>query len=145
MPLPDAREAYAGGRLTPQRATVAAAVSALGGAFTVDDLASAVHAIDPGLGTATVYRAVGAMLASGWIERVGEREGSSLFAHCGQHAHEHHHHVVCDMCGRTDVTGCPVPESEQPSTPNGFLVTRHEVTFYGLCPTCAGRLEREGA
>lgn len=125
--------AYGSGRVTPQRASIAACADRLPGAFTVDKLAACARGADASLGTATVYRAVAAMEASGWLERVGERGGSALFARCG--AGGHHHHVVCDGCGRVAVAECPVAVT--PGDAAGFVVTRHEVTLYGLCPTCA--------
>jgi Fur family ferric uptake transcriptional regulator len=109
------------------------------GAFSVDELAAAVNATDSVAGVATVYRAVSALLESGWLERVGVRDGSALVARC--HAGGgHHHHVVCDGCGRIEATPCPVhavPDAGASSESGGFVITRHEVTLYGLCPTCA--------
>jgi len=132
---------YGSGRVTPQRQLIADTASGMPGAFSIDELAGAVRARDAATGVATVYRAVTALLSSGWLERVGERSGSALLARC--HAGtSHHHHVVCDGCGRVEATTCPVvarPEaSDDPgSGARGFVITRHEVTLYGLCPECA--------
>lgn len=123
--------------MTPQRALIAEVAETLPGAFTVDDLAVAVRARDAAIGTATVYRSVSAMAESGWLERVGERESSALFARCGAGGH-HHHHVVCDNCGCVAATECPVDVGAAATArSDGFVVTRHEVTLYGLCPKCA--------
>jgi Fur family transcriptional regulator, ferric uptake regulator len=131
-----ARSAFGPLRLTAQRATIFAAAQGLGRAFTVDDLVLAARAQDASLGIATVYRAVGALVSSGWVERVGERDGSSLYALCA--ASGHHHHVVCTACGRTEHAECPLgAASELPSTASGFVVPGHEITLYGLCPACA--------
>ena len=128
----DTKGAYGTGRVTPQRRLVSETAASMRGAFSVDELACAVRATDASAGVATVYRAVSAMLASGWLERVGERDGSALFARCHAGAH-HHHHVVCDGCGRVEATECPVVVEPGGS---GFVITRHEVTLYGLCPQC---------
>lgn len=131
--------AYGTGRVTPQRTLIARLASARSGAFTVEALAEAVRSLDPAIGLATLYRAVAAMERCGFLERVGEREGSALYVRCrASGSGEHHHHVVCEGCGRVEVAGCPLPEFEAPSR-SGFLVTRHEVTLYGLCPDCANR------
>jgi Fe2+ or Zn2+ uptake regulation protein len=108
------------------------------GAFTVEELAAAVHALDAkASATATVYRAVSAMEAAGHLERVGVRHGCALYASCADSGH--HHHVVCDGCGRTAAAPCPLG-----GTPaaDGFVVTRHEVTLYGLCRECAEKSGR---
>ena len=127
--------AFGDGRVTPQRELIVRCTESMPGAFAVDDLAAAVRAVDPTLGAATVYRAVSAMADSGWLERVGERGGSSLFARCS--AGGHHHHVVCDGCGKIAVAACPVAVVNSDDTADGFVITRHEFTLYGLCPTCA--------
>lgn len=105
------------------------------GAFTVDALAAVVSERRPSTGLATVYRAVAAMVSAGWLERVGEREGTALFARCG--SHDHHHHLVCTGCGATVATDCPVDARlEEAAALEGFTVTGHEVRLYGLCGPC---------
>lgn len=128
------RGAFGTGRVTEQRRVIAGMVTAMPRAFTVEDLADAVRRSDPACGAiATVYRAVSAMEASGFIERVGTRDGAALFVRC--EANAHHHHVVCDGCGRIAHADCPLDVAT--TTADGFVVTRHEVTLYGLCPACA--------
>jgi Fur family transcriptional regulator, ferric uptake regulator len=131
-----AKNPYGMGRVTPQRRLIADVATAMPGAFTVEELAERTRATDSAAGVATVYRSVAAMLASGWLERVGERNGSALFARCHAGSH-HHHHVVCDRCGRIEATDCPVVLERGASATGGFVITRHEVTLYGLCPSCA--------
>jgi Fur family ferric uptake transcriptional regulator len=133
---PQATGAFGSGRLTVQRATIAEAAAGMGGAFTVDDLAVAVRGRDSSLGIATVYRAVSAMAESGWLERVGERAGSALYARCP--AGGHHHHLICTGCGRLEPAECPLDSvTAAAETQSGFVVTGHDVTLYGLCPDCA--------
>ncbi len=127
---------YGGGRVTPQRRLVAAVAGAWSGAFTVDELAAAVRTRDRAASVATVYRSVAALAENGWLERVGERDGAALFTRCAAGAH-HHHHVVCDGCGRVEVAECPVKPAVSANVAGGFVITRHEVTLYGLCPACA--------
>ena len=135
-PARGASNPYGSRRVSPQRRAIADAALGLDGAFTVDDLTRIVaHAGRPA-GTATVYRAVAAMEAAGWVERVGERRGRALFAHCSDG--HHHHHLVCEGCGTVRATECPVERITKDSPElDGFVVTRHEVTLYGLCPQCA--------
>ena len=134
--------AYGSGRMSRQRLLIARVAASMSGAFTIDALASAVRENDGSAGIATVYRAVGVMLAEGWLERVGERSGRALFARCPV-GPRHHHHVVCDGCGRVEVTECPVAEARDHATSTSFVITRHEVTLYGLCPQCAAETSAE--
>lgn len=123
--------------MTAPRKMIAACVDGLEGAFTVEQLSSALRDVDVSdSATATVYRAVAAMEASGYIERVGERDGSALFARCRHE--DHHHHIICEVCGRTASARCPLDAVFLTSIhQEGFTVTRHEVTIYGRCSACA--------
>ena len=143
MPLEsdDARSAFGDARVSPQRRAIIDAINSLTGAFTIDALAEATRAHDGSAGTATVYRAVAALETTGWLEQVGKRGESALYARCA--AGEHHHHVVCEGCGRIEVTACPVVIGE-PDVGDRFVITRHEVTLYGYCPECAAS-RRKGA
>ncbi len=139
MPRRDAIIGHAFGhaRVTPQRRKIARAAAAMSGAFTIDELIGALRAASPeAAASATVYRAVAAMEASGYLTRAGERCGAALYVRCG--AGTHHHHVICDGCGRVAHTTCPLgPFDATVPGPDGFVVTRHEVILYGLCPACA--------
>lgn len=129
------RALYGGGRLSAQRALIAEVVTTLPGAFTADELHAAVARIAPGVGLATVYRALAAMHAAGSVTAVGERAGSALLARCNRH--DHHHHLVCTACGTVVGVECPLGAETLASAERaGHLVTRHEITLYGLCATC---------
>lgn len=122
-------------RQTAARRAIGLAVDAAEGAFTVDDLVAAVRREGHSASTATVYRAIAVLEESHVIERVGLRDGAALYVRCAHGAH-HHHHIVCDSCGKTEEAACPVVGVRATSA-SGFVVTRHEVTLYGLCPDCA--------
>jgi len=127
------RSAYVGARVSPQRAAIARAADAMTSAFSVDDLLEAVRRQVPGVGAATVYRAVSAMEASGFVESLGVREGSAIYARC--HSGEHHHHLVCTGCGAVSDAECPVAP-ERYTASDGFRVTGHSLVLYGQCAKC---------
>lgn len=129
--------AYPGGRVTSARRALATAAAGFERAFTVEELAEAAREIEPDAGsTATAYRAVAMMESSGFLEHVGERDGRALYQHC--QAAEHHHHIVCESCGRTAPAACTIDaQAAKAAAETGFVVTRHAVTLYGLCPDCA--------
>lgn len=131
--------AFGEGRMTPQRALIAETAAAMPGAFSVDQLGERVRHLDRSIGVATVYRAVSAMEATGWLERVGERAGSILYARCTAGG-RHHHHLVCTGCGRVEPAECPLGDAASDAAgTTGFVVTSHEVTLYGLCPACLAK------
>jgi Fur family transcriptional regulator, ferric uptake regulator len=58
----------------------------------------------------------------------------------------HHHHLICQGCGRIeDLEGCVVAETALTQLTRfarrtrRFVVTEHEVRLFGLCHRCAGR------
>ena len=72
------------------------------------------------------------MEAAGFIEPVGARGHATLYLHC---PHEgHHHHVVCTGCGAVAAAECSVVDSAVGA--DGFIITGHDLTLYGLCPRC---------
>jgi Fur family ferric uptake transcriptional regulator len=86
----------------------------------------------PGLGIATVYRALNDFVEAGRLSPV-ELPGES--ARYEAHGKGHHHHFVCRTCNRVfEVETCPGTLNITP--PRGFAVERHEVILHGLCPEC---------
>lgn len=85
------------------------------------------------LGIATVYRTLNALVEDGWLVAVELPGEPPRYERSGK---DHHHHFVCDECGRVyEVEGCPGGISAV--VPDGFRLTRHEVVLYGACPSCA--------
>lgn len=126
---------YGGGRVSAQRIAIARVVERMRGAFTAEDLYCAVTASHPGIGLATVYRAIAAMQSAGALVPVGQRDGSVLLALCERH--DHHHHLVCTECGTVIPVDCPIHESAACATSDqGYLVTSHQVVLYGICAGC---------
>ncbi len=89
----------------------------------------------PGLGIATVYRAVKALREGGEIVAVdlpGE-EPHYEAADIG-----HHHHFRCRVCEQTyDLGVCPVGIPRGTMLPGGYTVEDHSLTLYGRCAACA--------
>jgi Fur family transcriptional regulator, ferric uptake regulator len=129
--------AYGSARVSAQRLTIARAADAeLGRAFSVEDLADRVRRKAPGIGLATVYRAVAAMEAAGFVEPLGPRDGAMLYARCRHGGH--HHHMLCTGCGAVADVACPV-SADVSARPAGFEVTGHRLVLYGTCASCCER------
>jgi len=95
-------------------------------------LEAATKRID-GLGVATVYRTVNALLEDDVVAAVavpGEPARYEL-ANKG-----HHHHFQCEKCMRVfDIAGCI--DNIRKLIPPKFRVRTHELTVYGLRGSCA--------
>lgn len=131
---------YGGARMSAQRTLIEQVIRELPGAFTAEELHRAVSAAAPGVGLATVYRAVSALQAAGSLSPVGHRNGSTLLALCDRH--DHHHHLVCTECASVIAMECPLGDAAlQAAEHEGHLVTSHEITLYGLCAACRRKSE----
>jgi Fur family ferric uptake transcriptional regulator len=86
----------------------------------------------PGLGIATVYRNLKALVQEGELKPVNLPGENPRFEVVGHH---HHHHFQCRQCQRVfDVHACPGDLSRL--APQGFTVEDHDLTLYGLCSEC---------
>ena len=86
----------------------------------------------PGIGLATVYRALKSMLDERLLVAVELPGESARYELSGK---QHHHHFHCRDCGKVfDVKGCSQDLSAM--LPNGFEMQGHEIVLYGLCVTC---------
>jgi Fur family transcriptional regulator, ferric uptake regulator len=92
----------------------------------------------PGVGRATVYRALEQLEGLGLIQRVDVKGDAAGFERIDAGGH-HHHHIVCERCGR--VVAFEDEHLEQAITALGarpdFTVSSHEVTLRGECDRCA--------
>jgi Fur family ferric uptake transcriptional regulator len=87
-----------------------------------------------GLGIATVYRNLKALVQEGWLTPVEMPGGAVLYEMAGKN---HHHHFQCDRCHRVfEVNGCVSAVNRLAGS--GFKVQRHELILYGICPACRG-------
>ncbi|GEN46690.1 Fur family transcriptional regulator [Alkalibacillus haloalkaliphilus] len=49
--------------------------------------------------------------------------------------HEHHHHFICQSCGKTKtIDACPMNFIQQDFP--GYTIENHKFEIYGRCPSC---------
>jgi Fur family ferric uptake transcriptional regulator len=91
------------------------------------------------VGIASVYRALDGMDELGLVQRVDLGDGVARFepAHVGG---DHHHHLVCDDCGKVEPFEDPALESaiERVAGGRGYAVAAHDVVLRGACEDCRG-------
>lgn len=50
---------------------------------------------------------------------------------------KHHHYLICLNCKEMTETNCQVSNmAREINKTNGFLITSHDLTFYGYCSQC---------
>ena len=84
---------------------------------------------------ATVYRNMDACLEADIVQKCMLENGKVLFELIGKH--DHHHHIICRKCERTDrIDLCLTEEMEAIAASLGFTEVDHVLELYGICGTC---------
>jgi Fur family transcriptional regulator, ferric uptake regulator len=118
-----------------------AVVEALGRhrcAVTAIDLDDELRRRSPGVGRASVYRALEQLELLGLVQRIEVSRGTAGYERVEPDGH-HHHHAICRECGRM------VPFEDRSleraigelSESLDFQVTEHDVVLRGRCQRCA--------
>ncbi len=83
----------------------------------------------------TVYRSLEQFEKIGVLQ-LGVRENGTK-VYCLSHGHDHHHHLTCRSCGRTErVDLCMGDELEKVGKSHGFRDMTHVMEVFGTCPDC---------
>src|ERR671937_408517 len=124
-----------GRRLTDQRLVVAEALAGVKSAVSAQELHARLHARNPRLALATVYRALEAQVESGMARRLERHGHVSAYIACEP---EHHHHLVCARCQRVEDLdeGILKPVLRGIGDRHGFAVEHERLDFYGLWASC---------
>jgi Fur family transcriptional regulator, ferric uptake regulator len=90
------------------------------------------------VGRASVYRTLDQLEQLHLVQRVdigGDAAGYERID-----ADQHHHHLVCEQCGRLDPFASPALEKAIAaiSRRSDFSVSAHDVVLRGTCATCTG-------
>jgi len=90
------------------------------------------------VGIASVYRALDQLVELDLVQRVELGDGVARFE--PSHADgDHHHHLVCDECGKVEPFADPGLERalEQAASRLSYEMQSHEVVLHGDCGACA--------
>jgi Fur family ferric uptake transcriptional regulator len=125
----------AGERVTAQRILIADALEAVGGQVTAQELYDRLHERHRGIGRATVFRTLEALVSAGVARRL-ERDGHVYgYVACRP---QHHHHLACDRCGRVEEIdeAYVIPVADRVASDLGFVIDDARLDFYGRCAAC---------
>lgn len=108
---------------------------------TAEAIAEGVRDVLGSVSTQAVYDVLNACTRAGLLRRV---EPAGHPARYETRVGDHHHHLLCRDCGRTEDVDCAVGVTAclDPSRSAGFAVDDAEVVFWGLCPDCRARQVR---
>jgi Fur family ferric uptake transcriptional regulator len=132
-------------RQTRQASVIESALQAADGFRTAQDLFTMLRGAGERVGLSTVYRYLTLMAELGRVDVVHGADGEARFRLCGpieaaDEPTEHHHHLVCRVCGSSVEVSAPQVEAwaEQVATAAGYTDVTHTVELFGLCPTHSG-------
>jgi Fur family transcriptional regulator, ferric uptake regulator len=100
----------------------------------IDDL---LRAQGRGVGRASVYRILELLSELRLVQRIDVGQGVARYER-HQPDGDHHHHLVCDRCGRIAPFEDPALEQaiERVSRRLSFAVDDHDVVLHGACGDC---------
>ncbi|MFE4858740.1 Fur family transcriptional regulator [Streptomyces sp. NPDC056670] len=125
-----------GWRMTSQRRVVAEVLSGDHVHLTADEVHGRAAERLPEISRATVYNTLGELVSLGEVLEVSTDGRAKRY---DPNAHHPHQHLVCSHCGTIrDVHPQGDPLDDLPAGERfGFTLARAEVTYRGLCPSCA--------
>lgn len=102
-----------------------------------DSLIGAVRRELPEVSHQAVYDVLRALTMAGLVRRI---QPAGSVARYEARVGDNHHHVVCRSCGAIADVDCAVGDAPclAASQDRGFVIDEAEVTYWGLCPACAG-------
>ncbi|MCQ1986982.1 Fur family transcriptional regulator [Arthrobacter sp. zg-Y844] len=101
-----------------------------------DKVLASVRSELPGISAQAVYGILSAFTEAGLARRVEPAGSAALYE---SRVGDNHHHLVCIRCGAIKDVDCVIGQAPclTPSDDSGFTVLAAEVTFSGICSTCA--------
>lgn len=126
----------AGLRVTKQRKAMLEVLSAAENPMSAEDTYK--HLSKGVCDLVTVYRSLEQLERAGVVQ-LGVRENGTK-VYCLSHGNEHHHHLSCRSCGRTErIDVCMGEELEKIGKSFGFSELSHVMELFGLCPECSNK------
>ncbi|WP_326697394.1 transcriptional repressor [Streptomyces sp. NBC_01754] len=130
------------GRSTRQRAAVAAALDEVDEFRSAQDLHDVLKHRGDSVGLTTVYRTLQSLADAGEVDVLRTTEGEAVYRRCS--TDDHHHHLVCRVCGKAvEVEGPAVEQwAEGIASQHGYVDVDHTVEIFGTCAECAAASDR---
>ncbi|HZE41367.1 MAG TPA: transcriptional repressor [Stackebrandtia sp.] len=125
-------------RSTKQRTAVMELLADIDGFHSAQELHTMLRDREAKIGLTTVYRTLQALADGDEVDVMRMPSGEHLYRRCSS---GHHHHLVCQKCGRTvEVAGPDVERwAETVAAEHGFTNVTHTVEIFGRCAECGAR------
>lgn len=106
--------------------------------FSAADIYSNLHSKKLKVNKTTVYRELFFLVKHKYLNEVYIDPQKTLYESA---KHNHHHHLVCEVCGKIDkITNCLSKDFERDVLEKrGFKIKKHILEFYGICDNCLNK------
>ncbi len=119
-------------QVTKQRILILKALKSADHALTIDEI---LQKIDEPINHTTLYRSLALFVQKGLVYQTDFRKGVAYYEF--QEDGQHHHHLVCTSCGKTDeIDLCPLSSLKKIESEKGFIIKSHHFELFGLCLDC---------
>lgn len=120
------------------RATVIAALADERCCLTVPEIHDRVRRRRPGVGIASVYRALETLDELGLVRKIELGSGGAQYE-AAEPSGDHHHHLVCGDCGRVEAFSDDRLELviDTVSKAAAYRIDEHDVVLRGQCESCS--------
>ena len=133
------------GRSGSARRAIVELLGRQGCCLSAQEIHEGLRAAGPKVGIASVYRALEGLDGLGLIQRVDLGDGVARIepSHPGG---DHHHHLVCDDCGKVEPFEDAALEAtiERVADGRGYAVAAHDVVLRGACEDCRPKASAPG-
>ena len=105
--------------------------------LTAQEIFDRLRAEGRSVGIASVYRVLDLLGEKGLVQRIDVGAGTARYEPVLPSG-EHHHHLVCDDCGKVEAFADPELERAIHTVEGrtGYSVAGHDVVLRGVCRTC---------
>ena len=105
--------------------------------LTVPEIVDAARARGRGVGIASVYRVLDLLAEKQLVQKIDLGDGRARYERA-EVADDHHHHLVCNECGRVEPFADENLEAalRRVERETGFEVASHDVLLRGACDDC---------
>jgi Fur family ferric uptake transcriptional regulator len=106
--------------------------------LTAQEIQDKLRASDRAVGIASVYRVLDLLAGEGFVQKIDLGSGIYRYEPVQPHGDHHHHHLVCDTCGKVEPFEDTALERAlgRVEETSGYEVSLHDVVLHGSCGDC---------
>ncbi|MFB6346537.1 MAG: Fur family transcriptional regulator [bacterium] len=107
-------------------------------ASTVEEIVEVLQEQGHDIDRSSIYRTINLFAELGIVDNVLFRDGVKRVELSCEYGGSHHHHLICDECGKViEFQECGIENLQRiAEIKHGFDVDNHHMEFYGKCSQC---------